>query len=115
LALAMGATAVRAPAALDMALGERKVVDNQPISACDTSAKAALDAVLNNASEIGAGSGEWAGFAPATTADGTTATAAIHCFPAGNGYVVTFTCATQVPPSADSAEALCSKLSEAFK
>lgn len=113
LALAMSATALRAPAALDMALGDRKVVDNQPISACDASAKAALTAVVNNASEISETS-EWVGYAPATGPDGTVATAAIHCFPVGSGYVVTFTCAAQVPPNPDTASALCGKLSAAF-
>jgi hypothetical protein len=111
----MNATALRAPAALDMALGDRKVVDDQPISACNASAKAALTAVVNNASELGA-SGEWVGYAPATGPDGTVASAAIHCFPLGDkGYVVTFTCATQVPPNPDSAGALCGKLSAAFE
>ena len=112
--LAMSATALRAPAALDMAIGDRKVVDNQPVSACNASAKAALTQVVNDASELGA-SGEWVGYAPPTGPDGTVATAAIHCFPVGNGYVVTFTCATQVPPNTDSAGALCGKLSAAFE
>jgi hypothetical protein len=110
----MSATALRAPASLDMTVGDRKVDDNQPVSACNASAKAALTAVVNNASELGA-SGEWVGYAPATGPDGVVATAAIHCFPLGaNGYLVTFTCATQVPPNPDSAGALCGKLSAAF-
>lgn len=113
-ALAMSATTMRAPAALDMAIGDRKVVDNQPVSACNAAAKAALTAVINDASELGA-SGEWVGYAAATGPDGTVASAAIHCFPAGSGYVVTFTCATQVPPNPDSANALCGKLSAAFE
>ena len=111
LALALSATALRAPAALDMAIGDRKVVENQPLEMCDASAKAALTAVVNNAS---GGNHEWVGYAPATGPDGTVATAAIHCFPIGNGYLVTFTCATQVPPNPDSASALCGKLSAAF-
>lgn len=113
-ALAMSGTALRAPAALDMALGDRKVVDNQPLSACDVSAKAALTSVIDNATEIGA-TNEWVGYAPATGPDGIVATAAIHCFPVGNGYLVTFTCSTQVPPNPDSASALCGKLSAAFE
>lgn len=113
LGLALSATALRAPAALDMALGDRKVVDNQPVSACDASAKAALTQVVNNATEIGSSS-QWVGAAPATGPDGTVATAVIHCIGTGGGYVVTFTCATQVPPNPDSASALCAKLSAAF-
>jgi hypothetical protein len=112
--LAMSATALRAPAALDMALGDRRVVDNQPVSACDASAKAALTQVVSNAAEASPGSGEWVGYEPATGPDGIVATAAIHCFPVGGGYVVTFTCATQVPPNPDSASSLCGKLSAAF-
>lgn len=113
LALAMGATALRAPAALDMALGDRKVVENQPVSACDASARTALTQVVDNATEIGASS-QWVGAAPATGPDGITATAVIHCVGTGSGYIVTFTCATQVPPNSDSAGALCAKLSAAF-
>lgn len=114
LTLALTATAAHAPAALDMSLGERRVVTGQSIAACNAAAKAALNGVLNSAIEIGNNTGEWEGLEPASGPDGTTATAAIHCFPLGSGYVVTFTCSTQVPPNPDSANALCSKLSAAF-
>lgn len=113
MALALSATALRAPAALDMAIGDRKVVDNQPVTACDAAAKAALTQVVNDATEIGSSS-QWVGAAPPAGPDGTVATAVIHCVAVGSGYLVTFTCATQVPPNPDSASALCAKLSAAF-
>lgn len=113
--LALSCTAAKAPAALDMFVGAKKVVENQPVSACNAAAKSALDGVLQNSLALGGStSGEWEGYAPAVTADGTTAVASIHCFPVGTGYVVEFTCAAQVPPNADSASALCAKLSAAF-
>jgi hypothetical protein len=42
------------------------------------------------------------------------AAAAVHCYPADTGYVVTFTCAVQAPPYQDSANGLCTKLATAF-
>jgi len=113
-ALSMSATGLRAPAALDMALGGHKMVENQPVSACDAAAKAALTSAVGDATEIGSSS-QWVGAAPATGPDGTVATAVIHCIAVGGGYLVTFTCATQVPPNPDSASALCAKLSAAFE
>ena len=113
-ALCMSATAMRAPAALDMAIGDHRVVENQPVTACDAAAKAALTSVVNDATEIGSSS-QWVGTAPASGPDGSVATAVIHCIAVGTGYLVTFTCATQVPPNPDSASALCAKLSSAFE
>ncbi|HEX3368485.1 MAG TPA: hypothetical protein VHS56_02835 [Candidatus Cybelea sp.] len=106
---------LQAPAALDMALGARRVVQNQPVSACNQAAKSALTSVFGGAQEIGTGdTGEWQAYNAGDTANGTTQSAAVHCYPVGNGYVVTFTCAAQVPPSTDTAAALCSKISAAF-
>jgi hypothetical protein len=103
------------PAALDMALGARKVVQNQPIGACNQAAKSALDSVIGGAREIGSGdTGEWQAYNAGDTANGSTAAGAVHCYPVGSGYVATFTCAAQVPPSTDTASALCSKISAAF-
>ncbi|HEY2473367.1 MAG TPA: hypothetical protein VGI19_01065 [Candidatus Cybelea sp.] len=106
--------ALKARAGLDMALGPQKVVKNQPLSACNQAAKSALDATLGGAQELGGDSGEWQAYNAGDTANGSTAAAAIHCYPAEGGYVVTFTCAAQVPPSTDTASALCTKLSAAF-
>ncbi|HEY6485592.1 MAG TPA: hypothetical protein VIX83_04325 [Candidatus Cybelea sp.] len=106
---------LEAPAALDMALGAQKVVQNQPVSACNQAARTALTSVFGGAQEIGSGNtGEWQAYNAGDTANGVTQSAAVHCYPVGDGYVVTFTCAAQVPPSTDSAAALCSKISAAF-
>jgi hypothetical protein len=114
-ALAFGLTGGRAPAALDMFVGARQIVRNQPVSACNNTAKTALNAVLQGASEIGTGdTGEWKAYGPADASGNSFAAAAIHCYPLDSGYVVTFTCAVQVPPNADTGNALCSKLSAAF-
>ncbi|HEX4013856.1 MAG TPA: hypothetical protein VHX17_08215 [Candidatus Cybelea sp.] len=104
-----------APAALDMALGPRKVVQSQPVSACNQAARSALDSVIGGAQEIGSGdTGEWQAYNAGDTANGSTAAAAVHCYPVGSGYVATFTCAAQVPPSTDTASALCAKVAAAF-
>lgn len=107
--------AAKAPAALDMFVGARKVVKSQPVSACNAAAKAALESVLQSAQELGSGdSGEWEGFATPDSANGSTGAAAIHCYPIPGGYLATLTCAVQVPPYPESASSLCGKLSAAF-
>jgi hypothetical protein len=115
-AVVFGLSGAKSPAALDMSVGARKVVNDQPVSACNSAAKSALNSVLQDAQELGGeGSGEWQGYGAAdASAGGSTASAAIHCYPVGGGYVVTFTCAAQVPPYSDSAAALCTKLAAAF-
>ncbi|MFY9710905.1 MAG: hypothetical protein WBD57_00510 [Candidatus Cybelea sp.] len=105
---------LQAPAALDMALGTRKVVENQPVSACNQAARSALTSVFGGAQELGSDTGEWQAYNAGDTANGVTESGAVHCYPVGNGYVVTFTCAAQVPPSTETAAAMCSKISAAF-
>ena len=112
--IAAASLPAKAPAALDMYVGLRKVVSGQPVSACDSAARTALTAVLQAAGELGTGTGEWEAYATPDTANGSTRAAAIHCYPLGDSYLVTFTCAVQSPPSTDSASALCEKLVTAF-
>jgi hypothetical protein len=114
-ALAFGLTGARAPAALDMFDGARQVV-KQPVSACNSGAKSALNSVLQGASEIGSGdTGEWKAYGPPDASGNSFAAAAIHCYPlTDDSYLVTFTCAAQVPPNADTANALCTKITAAF-
>ena len=114
LIIAFGSLSTRAPAALDVNVGAAKVVQNQPVSACNNAAKSALNAVLQNAVELGGDTGEWQAFAAPDSANGSTAAAAIDCYPLAGAYLVIFTCAAQVPPSVDSASALCTKLATAF-
>lgn len=115
-ALAFGAGAANAPGALDLSAGARKVVANKPVSACNAAAKSALDSVLQDSTEVGGDTGEWQGYAPQdASAGGSPAAAAIICTDLGpGGYIATITCTAQVPPNADSAAALCTKLSAAF-
>jgi hypothetical protein len=113
-AFAFGTSGAPAPAALDMYVGARTIVQNEPIGDCSTKAKNALNAVLQNAFEAGEGTGQWLAYGPPDYSGHANATAVIHCFPVDNGYVVTFTCAVDVPPNPDTASALCAKLVAAF-
>jgi len=114
-ALALGAVTLPAPAALDLAVGARKVVKNQPVSSCNAAAKSALNSALTDAAEVGSGdTGEWRAYAAPDSAGHSSAAAAVHCYPLDDGFVVTFTCAVETPPSTDTASALCSKLAAAF-
>jgi hypothetical protein len=117
LALGIGVTAAPVPAALDMVVGARNVVKNEPVSSCNAKAKAALTAVLQSALEVGTGdTGEWKGIGPADSSGNSFAAAAIHCYPLDevSGYLVTITCAAQTPPNPDTASAICDKLSAAL-
>jgi hypothetical protein len=114
-ALALGAATLPARAALDLAVGARKVVKSQPVSACNASAKSALTSLFGDADEMGSGdTGEWRAYGLRDTSNLPAAAAAVHCYPLDGGYVVTFTCAVQVPPSPDTASALCDKLASSF-
>ena len=114
-ALAFGMAGSTSRAAIDLAVGARNVVKNEPVSTCNSKAKSALNAVLQNASEIGTGdTGEWEAYGAPDSSGHPSAGAAIHCYPLDSGYVVTFTCAAQVPPNPDTASALCTKLATAF-
>lgn len=102
-------------AALDMVVGARQIVKNEPLSACNTKAKNALNTLLQDAAEVGGGdTGEWKAYGKYDASGYASAAAAIHCYPVDTGYVVTFTCAVQMPPSADTAASLCDKLTAAF-
>jgi hypothetical protein len=115
-AVFFGVAGAPAPAALDMFVGARNVVKNEPVSSCNAKAKDALNAVLTNAAEIGTGdTGEWKAVGTPDASGNSFAAAAIHCYPLdGVGYFVTFTCAAQTPPNPDTASAICEKLTAAF-
>jgi len=115
LALGLTLSTAAAPAALDVNVGAQKVVNGVPVAKCNASAKSALTSVLGNALEIGTGdTGEWKGTASPDSSGNSFGAGAIHCYPLDDGYVVTFTCAAQVPPNADTASAICDKLTAAF-
>jgi hypothetical protein len=114
-AVMLGASTAPSRAAIDMAVGPRQVVKSGTVAECNTKAKSALNAVLQDAAEIGTGdTGEWLAYGPADASGHSSSGAAVHCYPLDNGYFVTFTCAVQVAPNTDTASALCSKLAAAF-
>jgi hypothetical protein len=114
-AVALGVSATPSRAALDMVVGARQIVKNAPLSDCNSKAKAALNAVLQDAAEVGSGdTGEWQAYGAPDQSGHPSSAAAVHCYPIDTGYVVTFTCAVQVPPNVDTASALCTKLATAF-
>lgn len=114
--VAFGALAVlcttAAPAALDIAVGDKKTVQNQSDSDCNARAQSALTAVISRPDEINPG--EWRAIATVQPPATPPQAASIHCFPNGNGYFATFECAVEIPPSTTSAADLCSKLGAAF-
>ncbi|HTX58902.1 MAG TPA: hypothetical protein VMH02_04425 [Verrucomicrobiae bacterium] len=115
LALGFASSVLRATAALDMSTGLRIVTTNAPESDCSAKAKEALTSQLASTFEAGAGTGQWLGYGPIDAAGHASAAAAIHCFPVGTGYVVTFTCAVELPPNPYSADDLCNRLAAVFQ
>lgn len=113
-AASVALSSAAAPAALDMYVGARNVVQNANVSDCSAKAKTALNGVLHSAFEAGDGTNQWLGYGPADSAGHSSAAAAIHCYPIDHGYVVTFTCSVEVPPNPEMASQLCAKLNDAF-
>lgn len=114
LTLQLALTYAPARAALNMAVGARAVVANAPVSDCSAKARNALNTVLQNAFEAGDGTNQWLAYGPLDATGHSSATAAIHCYPADTGYIASFACAVEVPPSPDTAANLCTKLVAAF-
>lgn len=111
-ALNIGLASLPASAALDLVVAQQSVVPNKPVSDCSSRAKGALTSVMQDATEAGAGSGHWVGV---QRLEGSiAASAVIECHPDGGGYRAGFTCAVQIPPNPDTANALCTKLTTAF-
>jgi hypothetical protein len=113
LALNVAVCAAPAPAAIDIATGDQRVVQNQPLSDCTARAQHALQTLLQ-APSIGGGGTEFMALAPVTPPATPPTAGAIHCFPLDKGYLVTFECAVEIPPSATSAADFCTKLVAAF-
>jgi hypothetical protein len=114
-ALAFGLTRTAAPAALDIFVGARNVVKNEPLSSCNSKARDALTSVLGKAAEYG-DTGLWQGYGVTDASGNSFAAAAIHCYPLDQvqGYLVTFTCMTQTPTAPHPANEICAKLTEVF-
>lgn len=114
-ACAMASLLAAAPASADLqsVVGARTVVTGEPVSSCSAKAKAALDSVLQNA--FGSEDGwDWLAYGAPDRSGNATSGAAINCYQLGDGYLVTFTCAAQVPPNPDTAATICTKLVAAF-
>lgn len=104
-----------ARASIDMAVGARGSAVNASSDACSASANAALTTAMGHpAVEAGTGTGQWLGFGANDSNGNPTASAAIHCYPVGTGYVVTVTCATERGAGSETAAALCARIEKAF-
>lgn len=103
-----------APAAVQMSTGLRFVIADGSAADCSAKAETALNAFLLNAAESPAGSGEWVAHGPVGGTGPPTSGAAIHCYPVGKGYVVTFTCVAAVPGSPYAPDVLCSDIGNTF-
>ena len=113
LALAIAFSGAKAPAALEMVLGD-PVVGNVSVTDCETKAQAALNSVLSNAFSDDRKQ-QWLAYGQLDGSQHAAEAAAIHCYPlTDSSYVATFTCSAQVPPSTDTATTLCGKLEAAF-
>lgn len=111
-ALNIGLASLPASAALDLVVAQQANVPNKPFSDCESRAKSALTSVMQDANETGSGSGQWVGV---QRMEGSiSATVVVECHPDGGGYRAGFTCAVQVPPNPDTANALCAKVTTAF-
>ncbi len=106
---------VAVPAAVQMSTGLRFVSPDGSAGDCSAKAKAALNAFLEGATESTPGNGEWVATGPPGAAIGAHSSAAtVRCFGLSKGYVVTFTCAVQIPGSPYSADALCLDIEHHF-
>jgi hypothetical protein len=104
----------QAPAAIDFSVGIRYVSESGTLPDCSAKAKQSLGAFLQDASESNPGSGDWSAHSQNGVNGTPTATAAVRCFPLPSGYVVTFTCAVQLPDNPYTANALCLDIAHKF-
>jgi hypothetical protein len=116
LAFAVGVTGciAIANAGVDMSVGIRYVINSGTVDQCGAKAKTALNAYLQNATEKSPGSGEWQAYGPPNKSGQTTASAIVRCDTVGQGYVVTFTCAVEMPGNPFGADDLCRDIAHNF-
>jgi hypothetical protein len=101
-------------ASVDISAGIRHVSPDGTLADCGEKAKASLDEFLQDATESSAGSGDWLAHSQNGIAGSPTATAAVRCYGLPKGYLVTFTCAVQLPDSPYTADALCLDIAHKF-
>lgn len=104
----------QAPAAVDFSVGIRHVSDTGSLADCSAKAKEALDAFLQDTAESTPGSGDWIAHSANGMAGTPTASAVVRCYALPKGYVVTFTCAAQLPDNPYTANALCLDVAHKF-
>lgn len=112
LSIALLATGMSASAGVDMSTGIRYVFDNGTVDQCGAKAKTALNAYLQNATEKSPG--QWQAYGPPNKSGQTTAGAIVRCAANGQGFVVTFTCAVEMPGNAFAADDLCHDIAHNF-
>ena len=103
-----------APAAVDLSTGIRHVSEDGTLADCSAKAKASLDAFLPGASESSQGSGEWIAMGQNKQIGAASSAATVRCYPLPKGYVVTFTCAVQLPDNPYAADDLCRNVAHKF-
>jgi hypothetical protein len=103
-----------ARAAVDFSVGIRRLSDTGSLSDCSAKAKESLEAFLTDATESSPGSGDWSAHSTNGVAGTPTAVAVVRCYGLAKGYVVTFTCAVQLPDNPYSANALCLDVAHKF-
>lgn len=103
-----------APAAVELSAGIRHVSDSGTIDECSAKAKDALSAYLQAVTESTESNGDWIGTAQNPLAGGASAAATVRCYALSKGYVVTFTCAVQLPENPFGADALCLDIAHKF-
>jgi hypothetical protein len=103
-----------APAAVDLSVGIRHVSPDGSSADCGAKAVESLKAFLEGASESSPGSGDWLAHSSNGVAGTPTATAVVRCYALSKGYVVTFTCAVQLPDNPYTADALCLDVAHKF-
>ncbi len=103
-----------APASVDISVGVRHVSPDGSLADCGAKAKSSLDAFLQGAAESSPGGGDWMAQAQNGLAGTPTATAVVRCYALPKGYVVTFTCAVQLPDNPYGANDLCLDIAHKF-
>lgn len=101
-----------AHAAVDLSVGIRHVSDTGSLSDCSAKARESLGAFLAPATE--SHPGEWLAVSKNGIAGTPTAAATVRCYGLSKGYVVTFTCAVQLPDNPYTADALCLDVAHTF-
>jgi hypothetical protein len=111
LALAMIASTIAAPAALDVSAGLRHVEASGSIDDCNAKAKTALEGNLGQAVQ---GAGASLSYGTRDSSGRASAAAVINCYPVDGGYFATFTCSVEIPPSSFTSDDLCKRVYATF-